>query len=326
MTKKMQFIWIDDRSERATESSNLEERLNVKCQFKDVKGKDLNAVLSEILSSEEPDLILIDHKLENIQSGIFRTGSTAAATIRERWPECPIVCITGVDMNEVDSQQRSLYEEMYSITKISRYDNSLISIANSFKALRKKRPQTVEQMFKMFKAPKEDKERLKAVFPKELKENFSNNTIAREIFRWTKTTFINRPGFLYDRLWAATLLGIKEDSFSKVEAIFSEAKYDGIFSDDSNERWWKSRLLEILAENISELNLPWEKGRKLQGLSKSDFSKCYATKADFPETVAFVDETKAARRVQIKLNETIPHPNFEDLLFFDEIRMMKPAE
>lgn len=35
----------------------------------------------------------------------FQQGVNIGAYIRERWPNCPIVCITGQDIHDVDSQK-----------------------------------------------------------------------------------------------------------------------------------------------------------------------------------------------------------------------------
>jgi CheY-like chemotaxis protein len=326
MSKKLRFIWIDDNPQREAESENIRARLGVSMKFVSVKNKNLIDELNAVLKLHEPDLIIIDHKLEDIKSGIFKTGSTAAAFLREKWPQCPIICVTAVDQSEVDSQQRSLYEEIYSITKISKYDDSVLSIAKAFKVLRKSRPKKITTLLNLIQAPREEHERLKAILPKELKEDFTNKSLYVNISHWIRKTLLMRPGFLYDSLWAATLIGIKEESFKRIEKQFSDARYEGIFLDQSERKWWKSKLLSILSEKVDVAGLPWEKGRKLPGIKKVDHSKCYASGEDYPETVAFIDETRNSKRAQMRLHQTIPHPSYEDLLFFEEIRMMKPAE
>ena len=70
---------------------------------------------------------------------------------------------------------------------------------------------------------------------------------------------------------------------------------------------------------------PWEQGRKLAGITEKDHSICYASGEAFPETVAFIDET-ATKRAPMRLKYTVPHPQFEESLFFEEIRMMKAEE
>ncbi len=135
---------------------------------------------------------------------------------------------------------------------------------------------------------------------------------------------IKKPGFLYDRLWAATLLGIKEESFQKVEGIFAKAKYDGLFADDANVRWWQCKLKEILFSQFpdSEEVYPWKLGRELPEIEEDDYSKCGTSGDDYPETVAYTDEA-ANTRTPMRLRHTVSHPNFEKLHHFEEIRMGK---
>jgi CheY-like chemotaxis protein len=322
MSKKINFIWIDDEPNRKASSDHLKETLKLSGLFIDVKG-DYTDGLKALFKKPEPDIILIDHNLKDISSGVFKKGSTFAAYIRETWPDCPIVCITGEDITKVDYQKRSLYEDIFSITKISKHYPTILSIAKSFRKLKEDRPKDVDDLLALMKSPKEDHERLRTIIPQDLKENFKDKSHLLNISHWLRETFLKRAGFVYDRLWLSTTLGIKESSFHKVENIFSKAKYTGIFADESNPVWWKSSALELLAAQVKEAGLPWENGRKIPVISKRDFSSCYSSGEDFPETVAYVDEAKDAKRAPMKLKYTESHPNFEDLLFFEEVRVMK---
>jgi len=198
--------------------------------------------------------------------------------------------------------------------------------------MKKNPPQSVKDFIDLLDVPEVEIERLHAVIPDDLKAgdfySGKKNSLLLSISKWVRKTLIARPGFLYDRMWAATLMGIKEESFAKVEAIFAEAKYAGIFADEGNERWWQSKIREILFSRFPENEsvYPWELGRLLPGLKESDFSGCRPG-VDCPDTVAFTDE-KADKdsRIQIPLRDTVPHPNFEKSLFFEEIRMMKGKE
>jgi len=319
---RYKFIWIDDDPRRRVSSDNLKSALGFLGQFVAVKG-DYQDNLDELFNGSEPDLIIMDHNLEKSTTGVFKKGSTFAAFIRETWNECPIVCVTGQDIDIVDSQQRSLYEDVFSISQISKYYPTIRSISESFRILNRKRPKDIADLFDLMKAPVEDIDRLKTIMPIELKENFKDKSQLLNISHWVRNVLLKRPGFVYDRMWLATTLGIKESSLVKVESIFSRAKYSGIFADESNDLWWKSKALDTLTNQIDEVGLPWEKGRKLPGIIKRDYSICYASGEDFPETVAFIDETKDSKRASMKLQYTESHPNYGDLLFFEEIRIMK---
>jgi hypothetical protein len=243
------------------------------------------------------------------------------------------VCVTVVGKKNIDLHKQSIYEDIFDFDNISSYDSTILSIAKSFQKLKikKNRPQNIDDFIKLLKVPEDDKERLIAVIPEKLKkkERFQDKSLLLTISRWVRQTLMAKPGFLYDRLWTATLLGIKEESLPKIEHIFSEAKYIGIFADEGKgkERWWQSKLKEILFSQFPESDeiYPWKLGRKLPGIAENDFSKCYYSGEDFPETVAFTDEAANTRK-SMRLRYTVSHPGFEKSLFFEEMRMMQGAE
>lgn len=329
MSNKLNIFWIDDDSSRKKESESLGNRVKANVDFISVEKQVLLDELNKILSKQMPDLILMDHRLNDVKGSGIEAGSIAAEILREKWQDCPIVCITAVPLKDIDLHKQSIYEAVFEIEKISEYDSTLLSIARSFQELQKKRPQDKDDFIGILKAPEDDRVRLESILPRELKnkEDYQDKSLLLNISRWVRHTLTAKPGFLYDSLWTATLLGIKEESFKKVEKIFEDAKYNGIFADESNERWWQSKLKEILFSQFpdSDSVYPWELGRKLPGIQESDFSKCYKSGEEYPETVAYTDE-KAKTREPMRLRYTVPHPNFEKLLFFEEIRMMKGAE
>lgn len=329
MSKKLRFMWIDDDPERQGHSDELGKRLRVKVEFVNLKEKDIFKELQALVTlSEFPDLIIIDHKLTDVEKGGFQTGSTAAEVIRETWSECPIVCMTAVPLsdNSIDFHKLSNYEDTFDISNISQYDSTILSLAETFRKMRKNPPKCADELLRLLKVPKEDKNRLLDIMPNHLKnlDFYKDKSLLMTISRWVKGTLIAKPGFLYDRLWAATLVGIKEKSFSKVETVFERGKYRGIFADKRNERWWQAKLREIIFSESdgSDAIYPWELGRKLSGINQADFSKCYVSGEDYPEIVAYTDET-AKFREQMKIRYTMPHPGFEKSLYFEEIRMMK---
>jgi len=321
MSKKLKFVWIDDEN-RLKDAQNLEKQLKISCPFLDVKPKNINYL--SFINNNNPDLILIDHNLTDIGTGNIKKGSTIAALIREKHPNRAVACITGQLSGGIDSHQRLAYEDVFSLDEIKDHYSSMKSIARSFRKLNTGRPRTPDGLLKLLKAPDGDLIKLKNILPKEIKENFSDGALFSNISHWIRNLLIERPGFLYDRLWAATLLGLNETGFKKVEKLFAAAKYKGLFSDESKERWWKSELLQILSKHVKTSGLPWERGRSLPKLNTKNYSKDYYTDyvEDFPEVVAFIDET-SDDRAQTKLKYTVPHPKYDKLLFFEEIRMMK---
>lgn len=318
----MNFIWIDDLPEREEAAKNLGKFLDINVIFIGVKGENLSEILTKMIGGSEPNLIIIDHNLEDSDSGIFKKGSSVAASIRESWPECPIVCVSAVDVVEVDSQQKALYEEIFSIENISTHYVEIFSIAKSYKDISEKRPFDIGGILSLIQVPEIDIKKVSAIFPN---QNYQDPSLIVGISKWVRKVLIKRAGFLYDKLWLCTLIGIKVESFHKVEKLFEPAKYNGIFLNNEDLRWWKSSALEILYENSDISGLPWEKGRGLAGIEPRDYSVSYATEKYFPETVAYID-SGSNTQVPICIRESDIHPDYQSLLYFDDIRLMRPAE
>lgn len=323
MNKELKFVWIDDDASREKSAVNLGKQLEIDCYFVNVKPEDVD-YMAEI-DKIGPDFILIDHNLTDIGTGKIKKGSTIAAFIREKHPTLAIACITGQDNKSIDSQQRLSYESVFSYDDIKNHYLSMYSIAESYRNMKINKPKDTSDLFNLMKVPDEDLKKLENICPHELKGNFNDPGIYANISQWIRNVLIERPGFLYDRLWAATLLGLNENGFKKVENMFESALYKGPFADRSKERWWKADLIRILSKKVPSFGLPWERGRLLlPKLTGRHFSKDYYSdyKEEYPEVVAFLDETTSVRQ-QMKIKYTVPHPRYEKLLFFEEIRMMK---
>lgn len=328
----MNFIWIDDNPDRETTSNNLAKNLEVNCRFINVKGEDVSITLKYLLNGMQPDLILIDHNLidsmppEESKEILIRRGSSAATIIRQQWKDCPIICISGMDANTLDSQEKAVYEEIYFDHKISSHYDEILSIAKSFKSIKESKPNNIVELLQLIKCPVSEAEKLKSIIPTALKENFRDGSLSVEISNWVRKTLIARPGFLYDKLWTATLLGLTIEGFEKVEVLFNESKYEGIFACKTSTRWWRSEIIKILGHHVPFPGLPSERGHKLENIDEIHQSKCYVTDSPFPDTVAFLDDTRDSKSAAMKIKETVVHPGFEKLLYFEEIRLMAAPE
>src|SRR5262249_45648383 len=98
------------------------------------------------------------------------------------------------------------------------------------------------------------------------------------------------PGFLYDELRTATLLGLNVKGFRKIARQFRKAFYSGPFWTESRPRWWVSAVQEVLSKFVpsSGLRSLPEMGRKLPRLKPGDYSRCYVCQntAQIPDVVA----------------------------------------
>jgi hypothetical protein len=324
--RKLKFIWIDDESGRATDSETMKKDLDIGMAFHDLRNRDISVELPKILAKSKPDLVLIDHLLDKVKKSIIKHGSSAAEIIKEKWIDCPIICITAAAPVDVDLHKRKTYEELIEHSDFSQYYTTLVSIAKSFNILREKRPKNASSLVKLLKSPAVDNDRIESILPEEIKINLGDPSLYRQISKWVRGILIERPGFLYDSLWAATFLGLNEKGFKKVEPMFSKAKYNGLFADEKTKRWWSSSLNEIVYSrpNAESPSASWKMGRSLPNIKKSDFSRCYVCENEFPETVAYTDESADARYA-MHLRCTTSHPKYSKALFFEEIRMMNPA-
>lgn len=331
MSKKMKFIWIDDEAKRINRVDSIE-RYKVpsipmtKVDFVNATGRQIEEVIKDILNKEEPDLLIIDHFLDH---GIKKSmgvdiskGSAVAQIIREKWSSCPIIGITAAKKRpRIDWQRELAYDELYEFDSLTKHYSSLFVIAYYFKILLKKKPKNKDEVIELLKPPPDDTKQLFAVTPE-----FSLKMVSK-ISRWVRHTLLNKPGFLYNKLWTATFLGIKENSFDKVSRIFEDAKYKGIFADPENPKWWPTKIREILYKKIKATNLKfsWELGHKLPRITSKDYSKCYVCSKEFPEIVGYTDETYIAQK-PMHLRCTDSDPNEKKDLYFKERRIMSAAE
>lgn len=330
----LNFLWIDDDENRVNFKKSLEAYkykkgailLKAKVDFMPVKGIDfINEGEKNSRSYNKFDLIIIDHMLVHAK-GPGRRGTTVAEVIREKAPKCPIVGVTAaMNINSIDQHVLSIYESLFFIDKLSDSFSSIFTIAATFKELNSKVVKSLDSKVKLFLPPNDDVDILKQILPTSLPNlDFIKSNI-RSLAHWTLYELIPKPGLLYDKYWAANLAGIKKNSFYKIERLFSEAKYEGIFCDAEKPRWWKSKLKQIIFSKTKNKNvsLPWEAGHDLPGISKSDYSVCHFCDKLFPETLGYTDTSESRSLVPLHYCHSKTHPELNSQLFFDEIRLMK---
>jgi hypothetical protein len=334
----LKFIWIDDDNARLPFKRSLEayrykdgkNTLKAKVEFLSVQGQDtIETIVKHKKLLHEMDLVLIDHIL-NHTIGPSRKGTTVAEVIREIIPKCPIVGITAVGNKKyIDQNVLYIYEDLFYISDVSDSRSSIFTIASTFKELNKKRLKSLRAKVNLFLPPDDDDAQiLEKILPTASKKLNIEESSFRLVANWALHVLILKPGMLYDQQWATNLIGIKENSFCKVEKMFVGAKYKGIFCNKENPRWWKSKLKELIFINTKNKNTnkPWEAGHFLPGISKTDYSICYSCKEYFPETLGYLDDSEKSRLVPLHYQHSKPHPAYRNDLFFDEIRLMKDTK
>jgi hypothetical protein len=314
------IIWIDDNSGRKSTADDIG------AKFIDVNGKDLAQVVEDLLGGAQPSLIIVDHILDKITSTnpMFQRGSTVAEAIKEKWPACPVVGVTSADtVKTIDVRTKKTYDALFPFYRFGNYIGAIEAIERGFRAITKERQQNARGLISFLKPPDDEVIRLADALPEDLKKNFRDASIASRLYSWVER-LMNRPGFLYDSLWAATYLGLNEEGFQKVVSTFHKAEYRGVFALDDDARWWTSQLPNLLYKQVKPESgeMSWHAGRRLPGIKREHYSKCYVCRKDYPTTVAYLDVASDERRA-MHLECTVLHPAFKRELYFEDIRMMK---
>jgi len=317
----MKLIWIDDNPSRKESAVNLEDEIGVKVDFKSIKGEEVEKLLLEIIQQEEPDLIIIDHILDQAVSDTIKTGSTAAIFLRDKWPSCPIVSVTAVDLDEVDFFHKSTYEYMIEAHSISKNYNKILALINGVISMKEEVISNIKQLIDLLNPPALDIENIQKIIPTRIRMVIEDESLPLKYYRWLNSLLFKRPGFLLDEDWTANLVGLNRAGFEKVKKDFKDAMYTGVFSDTSTVRYWKSDVIRILGELVDDVDLPWRLGRQLIKDHPEFYSKCYPSDEDYPETIAQLDSK--GDWYPMKLKYTEPNPNYEDLYFFEKLRLMK---
>lgn len=326
MSRETRILWIDDLSRRRNTADVLDGREDLSVTFRGVAGKNLSEELVQAFKGRKPDLVIVDHFLDKTQVAdqAFARGSTVAQAARERWPSCPIVGITAADKRRsIPISEGKLYDELWSFSDFERMIPRLKIIADGFRQLARMRESCVGDLLKRLRPPKDDLERLGATVPEDLRDGLGDGGLVSDAYGWIRHQLLDEPGFVLDRLWAATFLGIRESSFAKVERLLVAAKYDGVFAFPEAPRWWASQISTILYERFPEsvAQPPQELGRQLPRIMPKDYSKCYACGARLPDTVAYLDQLGEQKRPMC-VRHTAPHPAKTAMLFFEEPRIM----
>lgn len=319
----MRFVWIDDNPDRKVNADNMAQQLGIAVEFINANKTSIDGLLVKLVNNQPPDLVIMDHSLDTVISDTYRKGSTAAVFIHEHWPSCPIISFTGVPLNEIDIRHQSIYEGVYPINKISENYSAVLAVAAGMKTINDTRIKDLSTIISLFNAPQVDLSRLATVMPASLKNNFDDSSLGLEVLRWTLFTLFDRPGFLYNQLWASTYLGLNEEGFEQVETKFEKARYKGVFSNDDKPLWWRSSLTQIVSEIVGKTGVPWIVGQELVEVKTNLLATCYSSGERYPETVAAVDTTEDAPWYPMKLKNTDPHPFYPNLPFFEELRIMK---
>lgn len=332
------ILWIDDNPDRLTAyKDEIEQECHATVNCADISNKSIREAMQEELKGSKPSLILLDHVLDKAKhddTGLsMQKGNTLAGNIRENWPSCPIVGITAANTFEnpdFDQEILETYQYDIVIDADSLSDNIpfLRSIMDGFAYIQNK---SLDGLLPIIGLEDEENDQdtwklIKRSMPRSVTDNLDKPQYASRFFCWFHKDFYTLPGFLYDELWVATFLGIKEESFEKYSDNISEAKYDGVFQVKRKPRWWRHRLQKLIYSHGDGVKSSHEIAQDLFKISDEDHSKCLVSKKDWPDYVAFADESSTEIRHQVFRRYTIAHPKRQALPFYEEPRILEDED
>jgi hypothetical protein len=319
--KKLRFVWIDDQPKKvedyraAIQHGIQHPKVTASIELIEVKTGLLNELQTwtEKKRSKPPDLFIIDHVF-NPTLPFKLNGSSVAHLLRNTFPATPMVCVTAKydSPKSFDQDDLSEYTAIFAYSQLSQSMDDIFTIARDFPKLAPGAAGPKEHLIKCIKAPQRDREQLLALLPEEL-QNPTHAATQHRMARWIYSVLLPRPGFLYDRLHIATLLGLTVGGFAKVEERFAKAVYRGVFATSKNPHWWLSEVHRLLFGGAVEAtsNVPQLAGRALPGIKQNDFSVCYVSKKSDPppDVIAMADATNGAEPRVVRQEFARQHPN-----------------
>jgi hypothetical protein len=311
--KKFRFVWIDDKIDKvqnflpAIETGLDRPRLAAKVEQLRVRSGFLETlnVWADENKASPPDLFIID-QVYNLKLPFDLKGSSVAHLLRTLFPLVPMVCVTAVpdDTKTRDDEEFSEYTAVFPYGHLEERLADLFFIARDFKKLTVRANGDVRRhLVQCLKPPSRDQADLLRLLPEEF-QGRRQHTTEHRMARWIYNVLLQRPGFLYDRLAAATMLGLNDLGFSSVEENFAKARYSGVFANPFEPKWWISELKRILFFSISSEgpDNPQMAGRLLPGIEARHFSKCFFSRTANPppDAVAYVDNSRNAARKPVR--------------------------
>ena len=318
--KRLRFVWIDDRKEkvedyRAVVETSLD-KARATIELIEVKNNAIEFLSEWSIKNKDrpPDLFVIDHVF-NLTLPFGLKGSSVAHLLRSEFSRVPMVCVTAMfdRPNKFDQEDISEYMALFLYQHLDKHIEDLYAIAKDFRKLHPQNANLREHIVACLRAPRRDKDDLLRLLPEEFDGERKHATTGHRVARWIFNVLLRRAGFVYDRLHTATLLGLTEVGFKKVESQFDRARYKGVFATDANPRWWvsgiRNRLYDLAGEDAPDL--PQYAGRTLKGITPNDYSVCYVSKnADPPPDAVVAADVSGDAKLQVVCRQySEQHPN-----------------
>jgi len=241
-------------------------------------------------------------------------GGLLAAAARQEYPETPIVLLTKPRFVSTELPQAealaSAYDERLVKSKIVEDSawvaRMLINLIHGFEELSKVGQKDWHGLLASLDATGREDELLRSAQPPLRKEG---EWRVPEAARWIREVLVKYPGILYDRLHAATALGIEETAFRSqhVQEYFEKSRYTGAFALVDEPRWWKMRLLVQANEALVDAQMPGDLATKFSDAWKFRTSetlppsKCVYSREEHADCVCFILESPVMRQYSLPI-------------------------
>jgi hypothetical protein len=317
--KKLDFVWIDDKKSKVEDYRAVIEsgvsRRGASIELIQIKAGALETLSNWVTQrrARPPDLVIIDHVFD-LSLPFALKGSSVAHLLRGAFPLVPMVCVTAMfnRARVFDQEDLSEYTALFLYQHLEREIESLYAIARDFGRLHSIERAARSHIVDCLKPPKRDRNHLLSILPEEFKDE-KHATTEHRAARWIWSVFLRRPGFVYDKLRAATLFGLTEGGFDKISHLFERARYKGVFATDASPRWWVTALTDQLygMGGPSPPDMPQHAGRMLPGVQEAHHSVCYVSRKSVPppDAVVAVDATHPDSLRVVRREYSDSHPD-----------------
>lgn len=329
MSEKKKIIWIDDNEDRQGWKEILEAEYDVVVDFILVAEQDILSTLKEIRKQSQPDLLIIDHILDkSTNPDEIKYGSSAAGILAQEWHCCPIMAITSGDKMDDVIAGSEIYDQFIDFDEeFDSYKGLIPNLADGFP--RVKEINDVNSLLHLLDSPDQyDIERLKSCMPHSIKNMDKKDTYVHDFYKWFRDYFYGLPGFLYDKQWVSTVIGVDIEHVEKYIDGLSGSLYKGVFHNPERPRWWKSRIYnQILSVSKSSTCSSIQgKANEFLDVSSDHVSKCHKCGKSHPDIMAYEDELETSELRQMHTSCTEQHSMYNYYAMFEETRVMLSDE
>ena len=331
-SKLIIYVFDDDYTNRINTYSAIATACEGEIIPFSLENEDPIEVINNGKSKEAPDIIIVDHFLYNLgkNKDLFPKGENLVPIIKNKWPKCPVICLTAAVDDCKESMYNNVFEDIFSYDTPLDLAHYLPLLVDGYSKL--ENIKDIASLLKLFDLPDENKNTFLQIIPDsirndlEIKKKLSEKNI-HELYRWFHNIFFGQPGLLYNAKWTAMTLGIKEEAFEKYKEKTIEACYDGIWSNPNDIRWWNSKLLGIIFNTDAPIDASTQfMGNEFLEVCKGDISVCDFCEKDHPDTVALPDLAFGSNECFVHIQCSAISKEHTPRPFYEPIRIMRAKE